>query len=211
VHRNELKLIGELHRLPAPVGENIGLLGHPVSFKISYLGGDFKMWKRRTFHECAEELEILSQEFRDAYVNQSKLARQSKAQILQESSERGVEILRVLALSIRSEQDFGAIPSIHTTVGALKRSASISEVSATLKNYQPPYIGRTGFEPLLFREALNKIAHTNPYKTGFFADNIAHDLILSGNHGANIWIAIVSLPDLCRVIKLLPDQNVQSV
>jgi hypothetical protein len=169
------------------------------------------MWKRRTFHECAEELEILSQDFRDAYINKSTLDQQIRERMLQESSERGIEILRVLALSIRSEQDFGAIPLIRTTVGALKRSASTSEVSATLNSYRPPYSVRTGFEPLLLREALNKISHVDPYRTGFFADNTVHDLILSGNHGSNTWIAIVSIADLCRAIKSLPDQNVQSV
>ncbi|WP_156120426.1 hypothetical protein [Neosynechococcus sphagnicola] len=169
------------------------------------------MWKRRTFHECAKELETLREDFRDAYINKSTLDQEIRRKILQESSERGIEILRALALSIRSEQDFGAIPSIRTTVGALKRSASTSEVSATLNSYQPPYSGRIGFEPLPLREALNKIAHADPYKTGFFADNAVHDLILSGNHGSNTWIAIVSIADLCHVIKSLPDQNVQSV
>jgi hypothetical protein len=169
------------------------------------------VWKRRTFHECAEELEVLSQYFRDAYINELNLDQQNRQKILQESSERGIEILRVLALSIRLEQDFGTVPSIRVTIGALKRSASPSEVSDTLSSYRPPYRERTGFEPLLLREALNKIAHADPYRTGFFADNTVHDLILSGNQGSNTWIAIVSLPDLCRAIKFLPDQNVQSV
>lgn len=169
------------------------------------------MWKRRTFHECAEELEILSQGFRDAYASKSRLDRQSRENILQESSERGIEILRVLALSIRSEQDFGSLPSIRTTVGALNRSANTSEISATLNSYRPPYSEKAGFEPLPLREALNKIAHADPYKAGFFADEVVHELILSGNHGANTWIAIVSITDLCRAIKSLPDQNVQLV
>ncbi|MCM1983637.1 hypothetical protein [Lyngbya confervoides] len=169
------------------------------------------MWKRKTFHECAEELEILSRDFRDAYTNKSRIDQQSREEILQESSEKGIEILRVLALSIRSEQDFGSIPSIHTTVGALNRSTNTSEVFATLNNYRPPYSEKDGFEPLLLREALNKIAHVDPYKAGFFADEIVHELILSGNHRANTWIAIVSIADLCRAIKSLPDQSVQSV
>jgi hypothetical protein len=164
------------------------------------------MWKRRTLHECAEELEVLSQDFRDAYINKSELDQQIREKILQESSERDIEILRVLALSIRSEQDVGGIPPICTTVGALKRSANTSEVSATLNSYRPPYSGRTGFEPLPPREALNKIAHANPYRTGFFADNAVHELILSGNHGSNTWIAIVSIADLCRAVKSLSDQ-----
>jgi hypothetical protein len=169
------------------------------------------MWKRRTFHECAEELEILSRDFRDAYTNKSRIDQQSREKILQESSERGVEILRALALSVRSEQDFGGIPSIRTTVGALNRSTNTREVSATLNNYRPPYSEKAGFEPLLLREALNKIAHADPNKAGFFADEVVHELILSGNQRANTWIAIVSISELCRAIKSLPDQSVQSV
>jgi hypothetical protein len=83
------------------------------------------MWKRRTLHECAEELEVLSQDFRDAYINKPELDQQIREKILQESSERGIEILRVLALSIRSEQDVGGIPPVRTTVDSLKRSANI--------------------------------------------------------------------------------------
>ena len=107
------------------------------------------MWKRRTFHECAEELEILSQDFRDAYTSKSRI----------ESTKQGENLTRVfrkkvlkycvmLALSIRSEQDFGILPSIRTTVGALNRSTNTSEVSATLNNYRPPYNEKAGFEPL---------------------------------------------------------------
>lgn len=169
------------------------------------------MWKRRTLHKCAEELEVLSQDFRDTYINKSKLDQQSREKVLQESSERGIEILRVLALAIRSEQDVDGIPPIRTTVGALKRSANASEVSTILNSYRPPYSGKAGFEPLPLREALNKIAHANPYRAGFFADDAVHELILSGNHGSNTWIAILSIADLCRAVKSLPDQTVQSV
>ena len=169
------------------------------------------MWKRRTFHECAEELEILSRDFKDAYTNKSRIDKQSREKILQESSAKGIEILRVLSLSIRSEQDFGGIPSIRTTVGALNRSTNTSEVFVTLNNYRPPYSEKAGFEPWILREALNKIAHADPYNAGFFVDEIVHELILCGKHGANTWIAIVSIADLCRAIKSLPDQGVQSV
>ncbi len=67
------------------------------------------MWRRRTFHECASELEIVSQYFRNAYLRKSKLDQQSRDELLRETSERGIEILRILALSIRSEDDYGAI------------------------------------------------------------------------------------------------------
>lgn len=77
-------------------------------------------------------MEVLSQDFRDAYINELHLDQENRQKILQKSSERGIEILRFIPLSIRSEQRFGAIPSIRITVGALKRSASTSEVSAPL-------------------------------------------------------------------------------
>ncbi|MEM6837061.1 MAG: hypothetical protein AAF609_09410 [Cyanobacteria bacterium P01_C01_bin.120] len=116
------------------------------------------MWKRRKFRECAdEELEMIGRDFRDAYTNK-RVDQQSREKILKESSEKGIAILRMLALSICSEQDFGSLPSICTTVGALNRFTNTNEVSATLNNYRPLYSEKIGFEPLSLREALSKIA-----------------------------------------------------
>jgi len=117
--------------------------------------------------------------------------------------------LRILALSVRSEQDFGIIPAIGKTVGALKPSASDTEVFTVLNCYRPPYNKQHGFQPLLLREALNKIAHANPDKTSFFANETVHDLILCGKKGSNTWVAIISLIDLCNVIKSIPDQTIR--
>lgn len=50
-----------------------------------------------------------------------------------------------------------------------------------------------------------------PDKAGFSADEVVHELILSGNYGANTQITMVAIADLCRAIKSLPDQSVQSV
>ena len=129
--------------------------------------------------------------------------------ILQESSEKGIEILRILALSIRSEQDFGNLPKRSITVGALKNAVSENEITVTLSNYQPPYEEKNDFEPLVLREALNKIAHANPSRAGFFASTATHDLILSGKKGDRNWVAILSIIDLCHAIKSLPDQTTQ--
>lgn len=64
------------------------------------------MWQRRTFHECAEELEMVSKSFRIAFTNRSGVDQQRRGENLLDSSEKGVQILRVLALSIRPEQDY---------------------------------------------------------------------------------------------------------
>lgn len=164
------------------------------------------MWQRRTFHGCAEELEIVSKNFRRAYTDSSSIDLENRTRILRESSEKGIEILRVLALSIRSEQDFGNVPRSSITVGALNDAASESEITTILSNYQPPYEKQSDFEPLVLREALNKIAHANPSKAGFFANTATHDLILSGKKRNRNWIAILSIVDLCRAIKSLPDR-----
>jgi hypothetical protein len=174
------------------------------------------MWQRRTFHECAEELEMVSQSFRTAFTNCSGIEQQRREEILRDSSKEGVAILKVLALSIRPEQDYDEEFKKATqdiTVGALKRSASNNDVSDAINSYRPPYSKIFGFEQLGLREALNKIAHADPdpSKNGFFADNVFHDLILSGkDKKGKTWIAVVSIVDLCRAVKLLPDQNLQN-
>ena len=120
-----------------------------------------------------------------------------RGEILRDSSEKGVEILRVLALSIRPEQDYDeefrrATQDI--TVGALKRSASNNDVFDAIHSYRPPYSKQSGFEQLGLREALNKIAHADPSQTGFFANDVFQDLVLSGkDNRGKTWIAIITL------------------
>lgn len=122
-----------------------------------------------------------------------------------DTSQRGVEILRILALSIRADQDFHLTDCGATAVGALRPQATEGEVSSTIRNYRPPYAQAPGFRRIALREALNKIAHANPTRSGFFADNDNHDLILSGENRGATWIAVISIIDLCDVIKWLPD------
>jgi len=167
------------------------------------------MWARKTFHDCAEELKIVSEDFRAAFTNKFRMDEQRRNQQLQNLSQRGIEILRILALAIRSEQDFGITPKINETVGALKSNANTSEMFSALNSYRPPYDEQLGFNPLGLREALNKIAHANPDKSGFYADASIHDLILCGKRDGNNWIAIISLIELCRVIKSVPDRMIQ--
>jgi hypothetical protein len=61
------------------------------------------MWQRRTFHECAEELKAQSDFFRSAYVNRLNFSASERQQRMVSASERGVEVLRILALSIRAD------------------------------------------------------------------------------------------------------------
>jgi hypothetical protein len=163
------------------------------------------MWQRRTFHECAEELGAISEEFRSAFTNRFGWGRSKCDQALLDSSRRGVEVLRILALSIRSEQDFGLTDDNTNPVGALKLKATESEVLAAIREYRPPYDQLKDFRPLSLRQALNKVAHADPTRSGFFADRHTHDLILSGISQIDCWIAVISLIDLCCAIKSLPD------
>jgi hypothetical protein len=126
-----------------------------------------------------------------------------------DTSVRGVEILRVLALSIRSDQDYGLVARKPAPVGSWRTGVSSAEVDAVGQMYRPPYAELPGSSPLSLRDALNKIAHASPVGNGFYADKDSHDLILTGTLGANRWIAVVSLTDLCDVIGSLPDAQIR--
>jgi len=124
---------------------------------------------------------------------------------MRDSSIRGVEVLRILALSIRSDQDYGLTGDSVSYVGALLSDVAESGLADWIKNYRPPYSSIPGFAPLTLRQALNKIAHANPGKSGFFADATTHDLILAGEDRRKWWIAVISLIDLCAAVNALPD------
>jgi hypothetical protein len=85
--------------------------------------GNKPMWQRRTFHECASELSAISEDFRAAHTNRFGCDRSKRDRIMLDTSKRGVEVLRILALSIRSDQDFGLTHNDSTPVGALKSKA----------------------------------------------------------------------------------------
>jgi hypothetical protein len=65
------------------------------------------MWERRTFHECAMELNAVSQEFRAAHRGDSGWGSSERDRIMHETSKNGVALLKILAASIRSDQDYG--------------------------------------------------------------------------------------------------------
>lgn len=166
---------------------------------------DFKMWKRRTFHECATELEQISSKFRKAHLGVGYHSESARQAALNSSSVEGVEILRILVLAIRSEQDQDNIPSDTASVGTLNRNFEEGSYAEFRDAYSPSASSVEGFQPLLLREALNKIAHADAPKSGFYADSENHDLLLFGKLGNKCWAAVISIPDLCRVVKELPD------
>lgn len=168
------------------------------------------MWQRQTYHECASELRLISEDFRCAYTNRFGWDRSRRDQILRDTSTRGVEILRILALAVRSDQDFGKTTADPTPVGAVKSDIPAADVSALVTSYRPPYRALDGFGPLHLRGALNKIAHANPVGGGFFADEDAHELILTGQQHGRPWAAVISLIDLCSAIESLPDAGVRA-
>ena len=171
---------------------------------------DFKMWKRRTFHECATELEQISSRFRRAHIGQGFESEDARQLALNESSIEGVEILRILALAIRSEQDQGTIPYETPSVGALSHQFDEEARAQFLDRYTPPASELEGFQPLRLRDALNKIAHADGPSSGYFADSENHDLILFGTFHNQSWASVISIPELCRVIKTLPDAPVRN-
>ena len=167
------------------------------------------MWQRRTFHDCTAELRGISDHFRVAYLNQFSWNEERRQAVMIEESHKGVEILRTLALAVRSEQDYGLTTDAGISVGVLNSNATTTEASAMIRDYQPPSNQLQGFGPLSLREGLNKVAHVDPTRNGFFVDANEHDLILSGTNRSKTWIAILSLPKLCDAVEALPDVSIQ--
>ncbi len=168
------------------------------------------MWTRRTLHDCADELEQVSRNFRKAYLDQNPSSQRERDLKLRTTSNDGVELLRILALAVRSDQDSGLLPTSTNVIGTLKSPTSDVEIEHLLNVYRPPYATLPDTVPLQLREGLNKVAHVNGAKTGFFADATVHDLLLSGENRGVPWFAVLSIPDLCAAIKIMPDQTVSS-
>lgn len=166
------------------------------------------MLRRRTFHECATELEGISSEFRSAYLGKPGVAPEHRQRTLVSASKRGVEVLRILALAVRTDQDWSLLAPDNSQVGALKNDVSETDIEAIIAAFKGPYRELIGFEPLNLREALNKIAHMHPTRGSFFASDSHHDLMLSGSKQNKSWVAVMSLLELCRLVKRLPDREI---
>ena len=159
------------------------------------------MWERKTFHEYARELEQVSSLFRDAHTSN----KQSEMQAL---SQEGVALLRILALGVRSEQDHGLTDKATPTVGVLL--VNPRDVVLFIASYAPPYSSRNeaGSRKLDLRGALNKIAHADPTRAEYRASTSIHELLLTGTHNHEPWVAVISIPELCAAVRRLPDRLV---
>jgi len=171
------------------------------------------MWQRVTWHECASELKSVSEQFQDAYWNRrygGSYPRHPEAErMLVDSSQRGVEILRSLALAIRSEQDFDMIPDNVSTVGLLKTGEfSIEDILEIKMNGGfDGHTDKEGYANIRLRECLNKIAHASPNLSGFYVGSgkSGHDIILTGVNRRKNWLAIISLNRLIDAVVSLED------
>lgn len=177
------------------------------------------MWERRSLHQCAEELEVVSLEFRALWKQHFRHFQHDQSHFLRDYpafgrlSVQGVELLKILAVTIRSEQDYGLIPDTKTTVGAWVKDFpnDISAWDQVIQNYAPPYCDLPNSEPLPIREALNKVVHGNPARSHFYADSEHHDLVLTGMLRSRGWLVAISLPAIISYIRRLSDRpTVQS-
>jgi hypothetical protein len=171
------------------------------------------MLKRDTWHKCANDLDKVCQEFRDAYWRSrrgsSRHLHLDDNAIMVETSKRGVQILRALALAVRSEQDFDLVPNTAALVGILKSQDAVPSDAEFIK-YEGGYkhiLNNNDYAPLYLRQALNKIAHANPQSADYYVGpgNDTHELLLFGANQGKNWFAVVSLVDLIKAIRALPD------
>jgi hypothetical protein len=126
-----------------------------------------------------------------------------------ETSRDGIQILRALALAIRSEQDYLLIPEALAVVGALKPQGALPSDAVDVKHATGyTYMLKTkGYTPLRLREALNKIAHADPRSADFYVGPMdrAHELLLYGTNRGQAWFAAISLLHLIRAVQSLPN------
>ena len=168
------------------------------------------MWQRSTYHDCASELEQASDRFREAIVRRQAGDSEENTRELTRSSKDGADLLKILALSVRPEQDFGLLPHANWQVGTLVSNADSSEIQSVLTGSTIPPVIVPRATPLDLREALNKIAHMDPRpgKSSFAADRLRHEMVLTGEKSGRHWIAILDILALCEAIKTLPDRSI---
>jgi hypothetical protein len=170
------------------------------------------MWNRPTWHEYAEELDAVGRSFRRAYYRKRNkgLPRHPEDEHgMEETSKRGVQILRALALAVRSEQDFDLLPRNSNVVGVIKEENAVPSDATEVKQRggYANMLEINGYHPLDLREALNKIAHADPQKADLYIGPMhrAHDLLLYGTMKGKNWFAVISVLEIVKTVRSLPD------
>lgn len=174
------------------------------------------MWKRATWHECADELSQVCQAFRNAYWGRRRGSgwprHPDDVAEMVETSKQGVQLLRALALAVRSEQDFDLVPVAAGVVGALKSKGAMPSDAIQVKQLggYAHMLGMDGYTPLSLRQALNKIAHANPQLSDYYVAPLdrGHDLLLYGVNQGQSWFAAISMLELVKAIRALPDATI---
>lgn len=167
------------------------------------------MWQRQTFYECADELEALSREFRRADSGEFPASAAEQHEVMLQTSERALEVLRSLSLAIRSEEDYG-MTMTGGRVGLKKRMVSERAATQFIEEYRPPYTAHQDASALSLRQALNKIAHAHPTNTDYRAGASFHELLVCDSNGTEHSVTVISILDLCSAIKHLPDRLVSA-
>ncbi len=176
------------------------------------------MWQRATWHECADELDQVCETFRRAYWGKRHKGwprHPDDVAEMEATSKQGVQLLRALALAVRSEQDFKLVPTAAPVVGALKSEGAMPSDGYEVKQ-RGGYAGMlevNGYAPLNLRQALNKIAHADPQTADYYVRVMdqAHDLLLYGEDRRKKWFAAISLLELVKAIRALPDASLDPV
>ncbi len=168
------------------------------------------MLARRSFHECAIELESESLIFKTILLD-SGLEDPKKNNILRSASQNGIELLNILALSIRRGLDYGDTQiDKYKFVGGFLEIIKMEDADAFKKDYQGPYNNHIDLTPIHLRQALNKIAHFDQSKSTYYVDDNCHELILMGTQRNENWLAVISIKLMCAAIKDLPDIVISS-
>jgi hypothetical protein len=170
------------------------------------------MWERATWHECADELDSVCQCFRHAYWGKhSRGWPRHPADIaeMEDTSRKGVQLLRSLALAVRSEQDFNLAPHCASVVGIIKNENVNPRDTYDAKQHGgfSGMLKIDGYAPLNLRQALNKIAHADPQTADYYVQtmDMTHDLLLFGENHGKKWFAVISILELIKAIRALPD------
>ena len=182
------------------------------------------MWKRKSWHECAEELKEYSDRFVILHWHQerrpwSKPTTRRTDELMNEMQQVSIdalELLKSLAANIRTDQDYG-LTDYGGNVGLLK-TTNISE-NEHLK-YKQEYrlfkhddlVKQGHYQNLSLRDGLNKVIHADPSRSDYYVaprykgENAEHALLLYSTKGVE-WFAVLSLLRLIEVIKELPDKQ----
>ena len=164
------------------------------------------MWQRSSYHEIADELASVSERFRAAEAGRLPFSPTQLRQTMVETSIDGIALLRALALAVRSEQDYGHGLRGSEIVG--QQVVDTSEADRLVNQIRGIPISLQS-QPLVLRDALNKIAHADPALGSYNVEGEAHDLVLSGTQGKRQWVAVISLPKVIAVLRAYPDFQVR--